>query len=382
MEKPLISLCMIVKDEEQYLPRCLASVKEVVDEIIVVDTGSKDQTKAIAQSFGAKVYDFEWCDDFAAARNHSLEKATGKWILVLDADEELERDSGVRLKKLAQKDEADAYWVIQRNFYKNRLQHTLDVPVLRFFRNHPAYRYRKRYHEENATSILENQGRIGKVPEGLLIFHDGYLRSSAQGRPRLERSIRIMEAALKEEPRNAWLMAKLGIDLYSIGRVDEAYRYLYKFATSESGELDYQLVNLLDTHEALAYLADLAVQRGEFTLARHCGLASRQLTEVFELRMYSEFAVIAGTLGETANFLNHLLRSGVSLHPNDLTPQTVVLSKQKLTELTELEKDILALMEGFSTLLKPEQRNLLKGWLANCREYIQAIQRWTNVPVR
>lgn len=77
---------MIVKDEAEHLPRCLESCAGLFDEIVVVDTGSTDDTKEIAQSFGAKVFDFEWCDDFAAARNESLRHATGEWMMWLDAD--------------------------------------------------------------------------------------------------------------------------------------------------------------------------------------------------------------------------------------------------------------------------------------------------------
>lgn len=90
-----ISLCMIVKNESHNLHRCLKSVQGFVNQIIVVDTGSEDNTVEIARSYGAEVHFFEWCDDFAAARNYSLSFATGDWILILDADEELiisERD--------------------------------------------------------------------------------------------------------------------------------------------------------------------------------------------------------------------------------------------------------------------------------------------------
>ena len=85
-----ISLCMIVKDEEEMLPRCLESVRGAVDEIIVVDTGSSDRSVDIAREYGASVVEFAWCEDFAAARNAGLERASGDWILFLDADEALE----------------------------------------------------------------------------------------------------------------------------------------------------------------------------------------------------------------------------------------------------------------------------------------------------
>ncbi len=82
-----LSLCMIAKNEEDNIERALMSVKPVVDEMIVVDTGSTDRTKDIARALGAKVYDFPWTDNFSDARNFSISKATGKWVLVLDADE-------------------------------------------------------------------------------------------------------------------------------------------------------------------------------------------------------------------------------------------------------------------------------------------------------
>ena len=76
---------MITKNEEFFLEQCLNSVKDLVDEIIIVDTGSNDKTKDIARKFTDNIFDFEWCDDFSAARNESLKHATGDWILVLDA---------------------------------------------------------------------------------------------------------------------------------------------------------------------------------------------------------------------------------------------------------------------------------------------------------
>lgn len=374
MEYPLISLCMIVKNEEAILPRCLTSVQNVVDEMIIVDTGSTDKTKEVAVAAGAKLYEFQWIDDFSAARNYSLSQASGRWILVIDADEELERDSGKHMRKLAQEDEADAYWVIQRNFYRNRLQNTLDIPHLRFFRNHPNYRYCKRYHEENTSSIIENKGRIAHHKEGLIIFHDGYLHPSAQGKPRVERAIQTMRLALSEQPENAWLMAKLGIDLYSIGELDEAYKLLYKFATVDPATVDFRQVNVIDTHEALAYLGDLAFQRGEYALARACGIAGRKLSDVFELRINSELAVIGGTLGEVIQTVNQLQPANSAL-PKALTLEKISLLRQKQNELCELEEEIRTLLEGFATLLTPSQTNLLRSWKSICRQLTHTLEQ-------
>lgn len=95
-----ISLCMIIRDEEKSLRRCLSSVQHIVDEIIIVDTGSKDRSKEIASELGAKVYDFTWIDDFAAARNYAFSKATAQYILWLDADDVVKEEDQHRFLRL------------------------------------------------------------------------------------------------------------------------------------------------------------------------------------------------------------------------------------------------------------------------------------------
>src|SRR3989344_5073579 len=103
-----ISLCMITKNEEQFLEQCLNSVQELVDEIIIVDTGSTDKTKEIAAKFTDKIFDFKWGDVFSKARNESLKQATKDWILVLDADEQLDQDGIREVKKSVLNEEAEA----------------------------------------------------------------------------------------------------------------------------------------------------------------------------------------------------------------------------------------------------------------------------------
>lgn len=97
-----ISLCMIVKNEEKCLARCLNCVKDIVDEIVIVDTGSTDHTKEIAYQFTDKVYDYEWIDNFSDARNFSFSKATKPYMMWLDADDILLEKDQLELKKLKQ----------------------------------------------------------------------------------------------------------------------------------------------------------------------------------------------------------------------------------------------------------------------------------------
>ena len=120
-KKSTLSLCMIVKNEEKHLVKCLKSVRDVVDEMIIVDTGSTDKTIDIARVFGAKVFDFPWTGDFSAARNHSLAQATGDWILVLDADEVISARDFDELKALIRKRSSSpvAYSIVTRNYTNN-----------------------------------------------------------------------------------------------------------------------------------------------------------------------------------------------------------------------------------------------------------------------
>ena len=95
-----ITACYIVKNEEKNLPISIASVQRAVDEIVVVDTGSTNQTKAVAQKFGAQLYDYKWQDDFAAARNFALAQLKGDWVIFLDADEYFSADTAGNLRRL------------------------------------------------------------------------------------------------------------------------------------------------------------------------------------------------------------------------------------------------------------------------------------------
>ncbi|MDQ7788611.1 MAG: glycosyltransferase family 2 protein, partial [Clostridia bacterium] len=172
-----ISLCMIARNEAQNLGRCLNSVRDVVDEMIVIDTGSSDGTANIARSLGARVYSFVWNDNFSDARNSSLEMATGDWILFLDADEELAPESHDALRSLVNDETVDGYFVKIINYLGNEgWTETCPDIVFRLFRNRPEYRFRGAIHEQIADVILENNRRAGyRMAEDVIILHYGYL---------------------------------------------------------------------------------------------------------------------------------------------------------------------------------------------------------------
>jgi glycosyltransferase involved in cell wall biosynthesis len=145
---------MIVKDEADVIACCLKSASNTADEIIIVDTGSTDGTAEIARSLGAIVIDCQWCNDFAYARNAGLQHATGKWILILDADEELNEGSGAKLRQYADQDGAEGFFVHIYNYTGERNSGPAVInPTIRMFRNLPQHRFEGRVHEQITPSI-------------------------------------------------------------------------------------------------------------------------------------------------------------------------------------------------------------------------------------
>jgi glycosyltransferase involved in cell wall biosynthesis len=168
-----LSFCAIVKNEAQNLARCLASVKPYVDELVIVDTGSTDETIAIAQQYGATVSHFEWCNNFSAARNHACSIASGDWILTLDADEELEISQE---NWTAQLESASDNIVAFSIGLRDTNDGVTEMQTPRLFRNLLSIQYRDRYHEylTHEGQALFTSHPLVKSIEGVGIIHYGY----------------------------------------------------------------------------------------------------------------------------------------------------------------------------------------------------------------
>ena len=197
---------MIVRDEEEILARCLSSLLPFVDELCVVDTGSVDRTVEIALQFGARVRHVPWQDDWSAARNAALEMATRRWILVVDADEELTAASGPALRAAIKSNRHQAFLIRQHNLYGQSQVKQLVLP--RLFRNRPEVRYTRRIHESVMRSLIE-LGE-GDPPESHVhLLHHGYLKSYSQGRDKHRRNLSIMRQCQREDPSDLYLLHKL-----------------------------------------------------------------------------------------------------------------------------------------------------------------------------
>jgi len=214
-----ISLCMIVKNEEKNIGRCLQSVADVADEIIVIDTGSCDKTSQIAQTFGAKVQSFIWNDNFSDARNASLDLATGEWIFFLDADEELSPESGVVLRGATENGDVEGYFNKIVSYTGNEAypEQSGDV-VFRLFRNKPSYRFRNAIHEQICDVISEQNNQTSyPLLEDLVICHYGYLESQIQEKDKKKRNLVLLEKELMNKPKDSLVRFHYAVELYRMG---------------------------------------------------------------------------------------------------------------------------------------------------------------------
>ncbi len=279
---PRLTVCLITRDEEQFLDQCLGSVRELAHQIVVVDTGSKDRTVEIAGAHGAEVHFFEWCDDFSAARNAALEHARGDWILMLDADEELTEEGRLRLPEALRQREVLA-WRLPLVDVGREAEGVSYVP--RLFRNAPGLFYVGRVHEQVFSSLEVRRAEWGleNRPGAVLLRHHGYRPDVVRDRNKIERNLRLLEQAVAEWPGEPHLLMHLGLELARSGRDTEAlerYREAFgalsrKPAAEVVPELREMLLTQLASRLFAARRYDEVIQVLSSPLARgHGGLTA------------------------------------------------------------------------------------------------------------
>lgn len=218
MDVPHISLNMIVRDSASTIKRAIQSVKNFVDEIIIVDTGSTDNTVEIAREMGAQVYHFDWIDDYSAARNFALEKSTGEWIFWLDDDEWVDEDN---LKKLcALNFSKDFFYRTHRIVRKPKKYFSIRTHSPRLFPNRPDVRWRFRVHE-TAFPSLDKAGLTEQLLD-IVILNEGFENE------RTEKTLyykKLLEQDLAEDPNNVHLLHHLAMECKNLKLVDEALKY-------------------------------------------------------------------------------------------------------------------------------------------------------------
>lgn len=247
-----ISLCMIVKNEESTLSKCLSSAKKFVHEIVILDTGSTDKTVSIAQGFGAKVHHFAWCNDFSAARNEALKYVTGDWVLVLDADETLAPEIIPQLREAIQREEYLLINLVRDEIGAVQSPYSM---VSRLFRNHPDIHFSRPYHalvDDSVSDILlkEPHWQIGYI-QGIAILHSGYQQSEINKKDKLARAKAAMEEFFATHPDDAYVCSKLGALYMDLGKIPQSIELLSKGVTL--AEENYEILYELYYHLGIAY---------------------------------------------------------------------------------------------------------------------------------
>ncbi len=368
-----ISLCMIVKDEEQFLEECLNSVKDLVSEIIIVDTGSTDNTKNIAKKFTDKIFDFKWADDFSAARNFAISKATKDWILFLDADEAIAKEDHKKIKGLIEKagNEIDVFGFLEKSYTNNSFtiswmntgendKHAKGFagyylnPIFRLFKNKKGVKFDGKVHETIIGSV--EKAKLKALPTSIPIHHYKELRESKKEKK--ESYLKLVEEKLKKDPGNTQALFEAGQMCLDAGELEKAAGYFEKTLKSSH---NYDVMVLLgiayerlgkkekaenifkhairhnpDTESAYIQLSTLYIKNND----------SKKAIEILEtlIKRKSKNIIVCNNLGVA--YLNSskiqeavtVLRQGIAMDRKSRTPVSVMIHNNFFDALLRLGK--------------------------------------------
>ncbi len=217
----LLSLCMIVKDEEENLARCLQSVQGLADEIVLVDTGSRDHTVEIAARYGARIFHFPWNDSFADARNESLAKANGEWALFMDADDRLEDGGKEKILRFLHACPESCDIVCCRTVcFVGETEDSSACPVnmnVRLIRTGRGCRFRGRIHEQ----VIRGEESLSAqmfCQADITFYHYGYLDREIRQKNKHARNLRLIRMELREDPLNAFMLFSMGNEFLAMSQ--------------------------------------------------------------------------------------------------------------------------------------------------------------------
>ena len=253
-----LSLCMIVKDEEEHLPLCLESVKGLVDEIIVVDTGSKDRTPEIAKEYGAKVFHFKWVNDFALARNESLRHAEGDYVLWLDADDRIppeDRGKFLNWKETLSLKEPKAYCFTIVSPESGNDLFSKYAKQIRVFPRLPGIAFIRRIHESVFESLLFLGIPIEETD--LRVIHQGYF-DPEKVKEKAKRNLKMLLTALAENPKDFVVHWHLSMTYAVLGDYERALFYAKRFLEEGNfeGQKEWKIAALVNVARCLEHLGN------------------------------------------------------------------------------------------------------------------------------
>lgn len=322
-----VTLSMIIKNEERYLEGCLSSVKDVVDEIVIVDTGSTDKSLQIAEKYNSKIFHFNWINDFSAARNFALKNSRGDFILYLDADERLSEDSIEELKNLTKEKTSAGFKCSVES--PSRTSGTSNVmKYVRLFANHPDVKFTGKAHEQIEDSLRENNYFI--YDTGIKIIHLGYDVSEDELKEKAKRNLNlllkdyeknpsgynafqigqtyvVLGDIIKSEPYFLSAIAKKNIDKNQLAH---CYRYLAAIESNVKNNLGKSLeyveggLNISAKQPLLNVIAsNIYLRKNDFDKAEEFARKSFEYNKEILLKGNSDFEIAV----KEEDLLNHCL---------------------------------------------------------------------------
>lgn len=256
-----ISLCLIVKNEADNIKQCLENLIHVVQQIIIVDTGSTDNTVELAQSYGAEIYNYEWNDDFSAAKNFALDYANGDWIIFLDADEYFSNETVANIPKLIQLygSSCDGFLTQMANIDVDRNNMILDeFFTTRIFRNDKNMRYVGRIHEQ-INNLSGRKNAWYKIePNKIKLYHTGYSTHVIQ--QKCARNLKLLQEEFNENQENIDLYRYFADVYYGLGKYDQAIEFAQKDIDTGRKEMSYA------SRSYRVLLNSLRIQKKDFSI--------------------------------------------------------------------------------------------------------------------
>ena len=333
---------MIVRNEAARLEACLASAAPAVDEIVIVDTGSTDGTQALARSAGARVVEWAWRDDFAAARNQALAAARGSWVLMLDADERLAPDAAALIRTLTAAGGADGFnCQLVSRLPEDQPSPTITHSYCRLFRPLAGVAFEGRVHEQIAPSIIRAGGRI--AASDITILHEGYADVSPT---KLARNLRLLECALAERPNDAFVNFNLGLTLVSAGQWTTACAAFERALAITDAPLNAPL-------RAIAWmkLGEARMRDGDWHAAGEAAAAALALEPELALARYALGRSLfeQGAIDAAGAVFDELADAGadalgMTLHPRvvSVARALVMIRQRRLAEAAEVLEPVAA----------------------------------------
>lgn len=327
MENKLdLSLVMIAKNEAEKLPFAIKSLKDIVSQIIVVDTGSDDKTPQIASRLGAEVFFISWKDNFAFARNFALSHVRHSWVIFLDADEMFDPESIEELyntfsfiESNPEKNIGGINMLITNSLGENAGAPSYQHRYTRIFRKHKDIYFIGRIHEQVRPSI-EKLG-FNVVDTDINIIHSGYKNNSIE---KLERNRSLLEIELSENPNDNWLKFHLAETYFTLAKFDKAEKYFTECVDSIS-------LSLEQSERAHIRLAQIALSKNNFEdLVQWLSFQSNNIN----IEGLRRFVLAAGLLHHKK------LSAALDLYLSEEVQKSSYVDKEKLYEAIKVLKQV------------------------------------------